>query len=166
MTNRQWQMIHTRPSCKGSVSVELVLVLPILLILLFGIIEFGLIFKDVAILKQATREGARTAAVGVSTTQIIDQVRASAATLNSDQLQIELKYRVYSGGWPDWSSAPSLGDYGSGGTTQNDAPQGAQIRVGVSYPHHLISGMLFSSLADDPDGQTMTLTTASAMRRE
>jgi len=48
----------------GSVTVEMVLVTPILLMLLFGIIEFGLIFKDIAVMKQATREGVRTAAVG------------------------------------------------------------------------------------------------------
>ncbi len=150
----------------GSVTVEMVLVTPILLVLLFGIIEFGLIFKDVAILKQATREGARTAAVGTTTTQIISQVRSSAATISPDDLTIELKYRVYSGGWPSWDTAPTLGNIGSGDTAQNDALQGAQIRAQVSYPHQLISGRLFSGLADNPDSQIMTLTTSSIMRRE
>ncbi len=155
-----------RPANRGSITVEMVLVTPILLVLLFGIIEFGLIFKDIAILKQATREGVRTAAVGETTTQIISQVRSSAATISPDALTIELKYRVYSGGWPSWDSAPTLGNTGSGESAQNDAPQGAQIRVQVSYPHQLISGRLFSGLADDPDTQTMTLTTSSIMRRE
>jgi len=150
----------------GSVTVEMVLVTPILLVLLFGIIEFGLIFKDVAIIKQATREGARTAAVGATTAEIISQVKSSAATISPDDLTIELKYRVYSGGWPSWDSAPTLGNIGSGETAQNDAPQGAQIRVQVSYPHQLISGKLFSGLADDPDSHIMTLTTSSIMRRE
>ncbi len=66
----------------GSVTVEMVLVTPILLTLLFGIIEFGLIFKDVAILKQATREGTRTAAVGATTTQIISQAQARAVSMH------------------------------------------------------------------------------------
>jgi len=155
-----------RPANRGSVTVEMVLVTPILLMLLFGIIEFGLIFKDIAILKQATREGARTAAVGATTTQIISQVMSSAATISPDDLTIELKYRVYSGSWPSWDSAPTLGNIGSGESAQNDALQGAQIRVHVSYPHQLISGRLFSSLADNPDSQIMTLTTSSIMRRE
>jgi len=146
--------------------VEMVLVTPILLVLLFGIIEFGLIFKDIAILKQATREGVRTAAVGQTTTQITSQVQASAATIPSDELTTELKYRTYSNGWPSWDTASILGDVGSGETAQNDAPPGAQIRVNVSYPHQLISGRLFSGLADNPDSQTMTLTTSSIMRRE
>jgi len=150
----------------GSVTVEMVLVIPTLLVLLFGIIEFGLIFKDIAILKQATREGARTAAIGATTTEIINQVKASAATIPSDALTIELKYRTYSDGWPSWDSAPALGDTGSGETAQNNAMQGDQIRVKVSYPHQLISGRLFSGLADNPDTQTMTLTTSSVMRRD
>jgi len=79
---------------------------------------------------------------------------------------VELKYRTYSDGWTSWDSAPTLGDIGSGETAQNDAPQGAQIRVRASYPHQLISGRLFSGLADNPDSQTMTLTTSSVMRRE
>ncbi len=150
----------------GSVTVEMVLVTPILLMLLFGIIEFGLIFKDVAITKQTTREGARTAAVGATTTQIISQVQASAATISPEALIIELKYRAYSGGWPSWDAAPTLGNIGSGETAQNNAVQGNQIRVQVSYPHQLISGRLFSSLADNHDSQIMTLTTSSVMRRE
>ncbi len=150
----------------GSVTVEMVLVTPILLVLLFGIIEFGLIFKDVAILKQATREGARTAAVGAATTEIINQVKASVVTISPDELTIELKYRTYSAGWPSWDTAPALGDIGSGETAQNSAVQGDQIRVKVSYPHELISGRLFSGLADNPDSRTMTLTTSSIMRRE
>jgi len=134
--------------------------------LLFGIIEFGLTFKDVAIIKQATREGARTAAVGTTTSQIISQVKASVATISPDDLTIELKYRAYSGGWPSWDSAPALGDIGSGETAQNSAVQVNQIRAKVSYPHQLISGRLFSGLADNPDSRTMTLTTSSVMRRE
>jgi len=150
----------------GSVTVEMVLVTPILLVLLFGIIEFGLIFKDIAIIKQATREGARTAAVGAPTTEIINQVKASVATISPDELTIELKYRAYSSAWPSWDTAPALGDIGSGETAQNNAVQGNQIRVQVSYPHQLISGRLFLGLADNPDNQTMTLTTSSVMRRE
>ncbi len=146
--------------------MEMVLVTPILLMLLFGIIEFGLIFKDVAIIKQATREGARTAAVGTTTSQIISQVKASVATISPDDLTIELKHRTYSDGWPSWDTASTLGNIGSGETAQNDALPGAQIRVQASYPHQLISGRLFSGLADNPDSQTMTLTTSSIMRRE
>jgi len=164
--NEKSMMSSRQRTDSGSITVEMVLVTPILLMLLFGIIEFGLIFKDIAVMKQATREGVRTAAVGETTTQIISQVEASAATMSPEDLTIELKYRAYSGGWPSWDTAPTLGNVGSGETAQNNAIQGNQIRVHVSYPHQLISGRLFSGLADDPDSQTMTLTSSSIMRRE
>lgn len=44
--------------------VETALVLPIILMLLFGIIEFGRIFNAHMIMKNASRDGARCAAVG------------------------------------------------------------------------------------------------------
>ena len=150
----------------GVVTVEMALVTPLLLVLLFGIIEFGLIFKDVSIMRQAAREGVRAAAVGATTDMIRAQVRSSAPTLRDEDLTIELKYRVYNDGWPAWESAPALGNAGTGGATANNAPNGAQIRVRVTYPHHLISGRLFSGWSDDPNGQIMTLTSTCTMRRE
>ena len=43
--------------------VELVLILPILLMILFGIVEFGVLFGRWQVLSNAAREGARTAVV-------------------------------------------------------------------------------------------------------
>ena len=39
--------------------VELAIILPILLIVLFGLIEFGFILYDKAVITNASREGAR-----------------------------------------------------------------------------------------------------------
>ncbi len=50
---------------KGAVAVEFALLLPILLVLLFGIIEFSIIFYDKAMLTNACREGARLGIVYV-----------------------------------------------------------------------------------------------------
>ena len=48
---------------KGQAIVEMALVLPILLMLLFGIVEFGRIFNTYLIVSNASREGARLAAL-------------------------------------------------------------------------------------------------------
>ena len=45
----------------GAAMVEFAIVLPLLLILIFGIIEFSVMFYDKAMLTNATREGARAA---------------------------------------------------------------------------------------------------------
>ena len=48
---------------KGAAMVELAIILPILLVVLFGIIEFGFILYDKALITNASREGARAGIV-------------------------------------------------------------------------------------------------------
>jgi len=48
---------------QGTAVVEFALVLPILLVIVFGIIEFGFIFYNKAMITNASREGARRAIV-------------------------------------------------------------------------------------------------------
>ena len=53
----------TDDSQRGAAAVEFALVLPILLLLVMGIIEFGLIFNSQISLTNAAREGARVMAI-------------------------------------------------------------------------------------------------------
>jgi Flp pilus assembly protein TadG len=46
---------------KGASAVEFAIVLPLLLAFVFGIIEFGILLYDKAVITNASREGARTA---------------------------------------------------------------------------------------------------------
>ena len=46
---------------EGAAAVEFAIVLPLLLVLLFGIIEFGVLLFDKAMITNASREGARRA---------------------------------------------------------------------------------------------------------
>ncbi|HKK00735.1 MAG TPA: TadE/TadG family type IV pilus assembly protein, partial [Desulfuromonadales bacterium] len=48
---------------RGASAVEFALVLPLLLVILFGIIEFGFILYDKAMITNASREGARAGIV-------------------------------------------------------------------------------------------------------
>ena len=149
----------------GTVTVELAIVAPILIALMFGIIEMGLLMNHVLSLKQAAREGARIGATGVVISEISNSLRHATATLDPDALQIQLHYRPY--GAPDhmdfWEP---LGDTYSDGHAHNDAPSGSYIRVALAYPHQLLTGRLFSRLADDPNGQIVTLSADAVMLRE
>lgn len=49
---------------RGAAALEFALVVPVLLLLIFGIIEFGLAFQAQLALTHGAREGARLAAVG------------------------------------------------------------------------------------------------------
>src|SRR5437016_10862548 len=77
---------------KGQTMVEFAIVLPILCLLLFGVIQFGILFNDYVTLTDAVRAGARKAAVsrqiqGTTPQQAcIDQIRASASDLNQSKL--------------------------------------------------------------------------------
>ena len=147
---------------RGIATVELAIVAPLLILLLFGIIEFGLIVKDMVGLNQAAREGARTAAVGATPTTIDSRIAASAPTIDTGQITELYEYRSYdqdTSSWGDWTVLGVDGEY-------NNAAEGDQIRISLQYPHQLVTGGVFASLADDPENSTITLSTAIAMRRE
>jgi Flp pilus assembly protein TadG len=55
-----------QPKDRGAVAVELALVLPVLLLVVFGCIDFGRMLNAQISLTQAAREGARWAALGQS----------------------------------------------------------------------------------------------------
>ncbi|HET9250280.1 MAG TPA: TadE/TadG family type IV pilus assembly protein [Actinomycetota bacterium] len=60
-----------REAERGASAVELALLFPVIAILLFGIIEFGIAFLQIQSIRTGVREGGRAAAVGaqVSTTR-------------------------------------------------------------------------------------------------
>lgn len=65
---------------RGAVAVEFGLLLPLLLLILFGIIDFGFALHAKITLAQAAREGARLEAVG----QADPEGRAEAAAIGLD----------------------------------------------------------------------------------
>jgi Flp pilus assembly protein TadG len=68
---------------KGQTMVEFTLVLPILCVVLFGVIQMGILFHDYITLTDATRAGARVAAVSSQDPLRVSKV--SAAVKNSAQ---------------------------------------------------------------------------------
>ena len=72
--------------------VEFALVLPILCLLLFGVIQFGILYKNYVTITDAARAGARKAAVSrleSSPESVVEsKVRASAADLDQTKLAV------------------------------------------------------------------------------
>ena len=66
----------------GQGLVEFALVLPLLLVILFAIVDFGRLYQGQVTLTHAVREGARLGAVGGSTTQVAARVQATAGGLD------------------------------------------------------------------------------------
>ena len=68
------KIIGMNNSEKGASAVEFALVLPLLLALLFGTIEFGLLMYDKAMLTNACREGARFGIISASPRKTPDEI--------------------------------------------------------------------------------------------
>ncbi len=147
---------------RGTSAVELAMVAPLLIFLLFGIIEFGLMVKDLVGVNQAAREGARAAAVGATPATLDTRIAGAAPTIDGSQLSISYECRSFDENSGTWGSWRTLGVADG----ENDAEKGDQIRITMSYPHRLVTGGLFAGLADDPESGTVTLRTAIVMQRE
>jgi Flp pilus assembly protein TadG len=115
----------------GQAATEFALVLPILAALLLAIAQFGILFNNYITLTDATRIGARKAAisrfVGDSGAAATTAVKAAATNLNSSDLQVTVS------------------------STNWDVP-GSDVTVTASYPYSVNilgwvvkSGMLTST---------------------
>ena len=59
---------------KGAAAVEFALLLPLLVVIVFGITTFGFVYKEYIALTHAARDGARLAAVGKDYDYILNQI--------------------------------------------------------------------------------------------
>jgi Flp pilus assembly protein TadG len=131
-----------RRSDEGQAVVEFALIVPVLMLLIVGVIEFGRAWNAHQAVTDAAREGARIAVIA-DPTITEDSVRKvvrnalSAVSLNADLAQIQL-------------------------TGVND-PTGEPARVEVKYPYQL---SMLKALRGTSGGGAVTLGTAFVMRNE
>lgn len=75
---------------KGQSLVETALMLPVILLLLTGIIDFGFLFNNYLIVSNAAREGARAAVTGSTDAQVSSVVNNSAVSLDPAKLTVTI----------------------------------------------------------------------------
>ena len=73
---------------QGAAAVEAALVLPLIFLILFGIIQFGLAWFRAQNLEAAAREGARLASLNASETEIIDRVRTAQNAFTGSDIDV------------------------------------------------------------------------------
>jgi Flp pilus assembly protein TadG len=110
-------------SQRGQALTEFALALPILALLLFGVIQFGIVFNNYVTLTDATRAGARKAAVGRRLSDPVGScltaIRSSARDLNQSDLATSCA--------SSWQA-------------------GADVSVTATYPYHIsLLGMVVKS---------------------
>ena len=96
------------PNDRGASAVEFALVVPLLLLIVFGIINFGILFSQQITINNGVREGARRAVVADPAAprtcdQIIASVRNKLSGLALDPADVQIK--VSQDGWTDPSSS-------------------------------------------------------------
>ena len=72
---------------RGASAIEFAIVFPLLVLLLFGIIEFSLILYDKVMITNASREGAR-AGIVVQLTRMTESVHINELTGNSQAVSL------------------------------------------------------------------------------
>jgi len=84
-----WLNKHLKNN-RGQAMVEFALVLPVLLLLIIGSMEFGLVINQYMVLAEAAREGARSAALGGSNTAVTVVVKTAASQIDTTQLTVAI----------------------------------------------------------------------------
>jgi Flp pilus assembly protein TadG len=79
----------TRPDL-GAAAVEFALILPLLLVLLFGIMQFGYTFFEYNEVVAAAREGARSASIGKTDAEVRQRTIAASPGLEAASLTVAI----------------------------------------------------------------------------
>lgn len=126
---------------RGQSLAEFALIVPIFLILVFSIVDFGMGFHAWITVTNSAREGARLGAVGGSEAQIIERVRDTAGTLKG-QLDVTV-------------------DNAQGGAGQS-------VAVDVRYRYDFITplGGLMAMISGNTITDSVTLSSKAEMRLE
>jgi Flp pilus assembly protein TadG len=106
-----------------------------LLAMIIGIIEFGWLVRNNLIIANASREGARVAAVGRTSAATRSRITNSAGSLSvaSPTGSVTLEQSIDNGAtWTAWASDT--------GSTKNLIPTGALLRVRVRSNHRQLTG--------------------------
>jgi Flp pilus assembly protein TadG len=78
MRQQQANKASTGSGEQGAASVEFAIILPVLILMIFGIIQFGIAFNRVQGLQAAAREGARAASLPhITKTDVEDRIRGA-----------------------------------------------------------------------------------------
>jgi Flp pilus assembly protein TadG len=135
---------------RGASAVELAIILPVLLVILFGIIEFGIYMYNKQMLTNAAREGARAGIVAYTTrltpAEILDVVQESF----QNAITFGAENDVVLVGTPD--------GYAS------DADTGVTLTVTVKYDYDFL--VLPNFLGDWLQDKLGEMTATAAMRYE
>ena len=126
---------HWRRSEGGAALVEAAIILPVVVLIVFGIIEWGLAFKDALTVSSATRAGARTASAMPRQSNMAAQTKSAmekaVSALPNGSIQQMWIYKAdpttgYPDGGSSFSGCTTCFVYSWNTSTQKFVPAGSQ----------------------------------------
>ena len=139
-----------RKSERGAALVEAALVIPILLLLVLGVVDFGFMVNRGTLINNAAREGAREAIFGSSETEIEARVRDAASALDQSDLTVTVTCKE-----SDGTACPGV-------NYDTEWEPGGSAIVTLEYAYHYITPITSFVGLDD----TQNLTAQVEMRIE
>lgn len=109
----------------GQSLVETAIVLPLVILLLMGMIDFGLLLNHYIVISNASREAARKASLGGTDAEILTQVQNLTTILDDTKLNVHI--------------SPS----------ESCRNQGVEVAVSIEYQNRLITPVIGSLLGSD-----------------
>jgi len=122
---------------KGQSLIEMALILPVILLIIMAIVDFGLLFNSYMVINNAAREGARNAAIGSTDVKVSGIVEEVTGMLDQSRLTFTV--------------------------TPSEAlrKKGDEITVTVTYQNQLITPII-SAIVSNP----VQITAKAVMRME
>lgn len=112
---------------RGAALVEFAFVLPLLLVLVLGVIDFGLMINRGTLIHNATREGAREAIFGTDEATIEARVRNAAIGLDPADIVITVECKA-----PDGTPC-------AGASYDTEWEAGGTVIVETEYTYHFLT---------------------------
>ena len=85
-----YQMHNFIKNRRGQAMVEMALALPLLILLLLSVMEFGRVLHDLLVVTEAAREGARSMAVNEGSAAAVARIQAAAPSIDPAQMTITI----------------------------------------------------------------------------
>ena len=129
---------------EGAAAVEFALIVSLLVLLIFGMMEYGLFFLQAQSLRAGAREGARQAAVGADTTEIASAISVGSAgsvpaTFTDFTVQVEGTTKICDGDDTQGREVTVAIDTGSGATYPAGLPSAivGSFKIDIPFLPHL-----------------------------
>ena len=147
---------------RGAVIVEFALIFPILMLLVFGIVDFGWTIERGNVVNNVTRDAARVASLGGTYAQIQSSVTTGLADYDITAPGPDVRISITCAN-PDGTTCT-----GTASSYDATVTSGSSIKVQVLYTHRWITpvGTMCDLVADSCAGNTILITRTAEMGRE